>query len=395
MAESTPSATSVGTVSTSHFPRLDGLRGMAALMVAGSHAAMLWAPGGSWGRADALVIGALGYGWTGVVLFFVLSGWLLSLPFWRDGVGDLAEFSRRRIGRVLPLFWFQVALFALLLALSLPMPGLQANAVIGDVGWQALMAFRLTPDAPGAWMSVWWTLPLELSFYLILPLLFLLPLRLRWPSLIALLMLAPLLRATMALGWLGGPWARVLIDQLPARIDLFVIGVIAAGLWVQRGEWLTRLSAPVWRWLGVGGLWSLVLGSVWLGVISPVAVPRSVPLAAWQTLFAGLAACWIIGCCLPAAAASQAGSGFSGSWPMRWLGRLSFSIYLWHFPVFMALRPWMRQLIDQPWQLLPALLLAMLPVLALSYLSWRLIEAPARDWVRHGGRKPAASRAPA
>lgn len=379
-----------------YFPRLDGVRGIAALMVAGSHAAQLWTPNGGWDRwsLNGLVPSTLLYGWSGVVLFFVLSGWLISLPFWQSAGADWADYARRRLGRIAPLLWAQVLLFSILLALSLPTPGLEPNADLADVAWQMSLTFRLWPQSPGPWMSVWWTLPLELSFYLTLPLLFLLNRSVRWPVLVLLLLAAPALRAAMAVDWLNGAWSRVLINLLPARFDLFLIGVMAAGIWVHRRHWFERLPAAAWRWGGAIGLWLLVLVSVLMAIASPVAIPRSWPLAGWQTLFAVFSIAWIVGCCLPGSTDSSGSRGVTGRWALRWMGRLSYSIYLWHFPLMMLLRPWMREWVTAPWQLPVALLLALLPILLISYLSWRLIEEPGRAWFRkwRSPPRPAANR---
>ncbi|MBD8526035.1 acyltransferase family protein [Pseudomarimonas arenosa] len=369
-----------------HYPRLDGVRGIAALMVAASHAALLWTPNGSWERysMDAWVFGLMTYGWAGVVLFFVLSGWLISQPFWRHGVSHLDDYARRRVGRIVPLFWLQIALFAGLMSWLDSVPGLHPRAELDEVGWQAFMAFRLWPGAPVPWLSVWWTLPLELSFYLLLPALFWLRPAWRWTCMLGLVLFAPGLRAAMALGWVSAPWSRVLIDHLPSRCDLFLIGVVAAGLWLQPNSWMRRLPASVWRWIGVLGLWALLAGSVAIGIVSPAAVPRSLPLAFWQSVFALLATCWVVGCSELHSPTGGMRAGLTGAPITRWLGRLSYGIYLWHYPVFNMLQPWMRSWIEAPWQLPVGLVLALLPVIALSYLSWRWVEAPAGAWFRRG-----------
>ena len=377
-----------------YLSRLDGVRALAALSVLAMHVVMLWAPNGSWPTwsLDGLAIGLMSYGWTGVIVFFVLSGWLISLPFWRAAVGGEAEneaepaagYGWRRLGRVLPLFWAQCLLIWLPLLIVTALPGIEPNARAEQVVWQILLLFQSVPGAPGPWLSVWWTLPVELAFYLLLPLLFRLPPRWRWPTILLLALTGPLLRMAMAGGLLPWAWSRVLIHQLPGRIDLFLLGVAAAGLWVQFAPQWARLSAALWRWLGVLGLWGLLLLSLALGVVSPAAIPRSLPLAAWQTAFALLVVVWIIGC---AQASRSESAGLTGAPALRWIGRISYSVYLWHLPLLAAMSPWFKPWIDAPWKLLPAAVLAPVPVLAVSAVSFYSIERPARQWCKRRARR--------
>lgn len=187
----------------------------------------------------------------------------------------------------------------------------------------------------------------------------------------------------MAGGLMPWPWSRVLINQLPGRIDLFLLGVAGAGLWLQFGPLLARLPAALWRWTGVLGLWGCLLLSLALGIISPAAVPRSLPLAWWQTAFALFAVVWMIGC---AQDSSAEPAGATGNSALRWVGRISYSVYLWHLPLLAAISPWIKPWVDAPWKLLPAAGLALIPVLAVSAASYYSIERPARRWCKRWAR---------
>lgn len=151
---------------------LDGLRGLAALMVVTHHSAMFrhWLRTGDWGDAGSSLLEAFGPG--GVHLFFMLTGYL----FWskaRKGGGKLPMWSlwRGRLYRIAPLYLFSVILL-LLTALATTGPVLFKTA-----GWNA--TFRLFALGILPWhgsgnfgninAGVVWTLWFEWRFYLILP----------------------------------------------------------------------------------------------------------------------------------------------------------------------------------------------------------------------------------
>jgi len=153
---------------------LTGLRGVAALFVFAFHYASL-NPGI---RLDLSVplVGKLlhfpfGFGFSGVDMFFVLSGFLLSLPFAYATLSGTAQqplkrYYKRRILRVFPAYYAQLAI--ILVAGSWfvtwqPVDGVSLFAhllMFFNIGWE--------PVRPV--VGIWWTLPVELSFYLLLPL---------------------------------------------------------------------------------------------------------------------------------------------------------------------------------------------------------------------------------
>jgi peptidoglycan/LPS O-acetylase OafA/YrhL len=133
-------------------PALDGLRGMAALMVVVSHVSNST---GLWGG----VLGN-GGGQVGVMIFFVLSGYLigalyLAQPF---TLANVWEYAVRRVARVLPAFYAVLSLALILLAVS------------GLTGWN-LTIYPLTLEqsvshyALLSGIGVFWTIPVEMHFY--------------------------------------------------------------------------------------------------------------------------------------------------------------------------------------------------------------------------------------
>jgi peptidoglycan/LPS O-acetylase OafA/YrhL len=153
---------------------LDGLRGMAALMVATHHAALCrtWLITGNWGEARSPVLQLLAP--AGVIVFFMLTGFL----FWskarsRNGTIDHWKLWRGRLYRIAPLYLFSLLLVLLVAAIStggswlalgnwLPLLRLLA---LGALSWHNIGSVNLGDYNAG----VVWTLWYEWSFYLILP----------------------------------------------------------------------------------------------------------------------------------------------------------------------------------------------------------------------------------
>ena len=112
----------------------------------------------------------LGFGFMGVDLFFVLSGFLLTLPFAAARLAGseppaLGRYFRRRFLRVFPAYYAQLFLIAAIGAWFLawrPLSGTEWAA-------HAVMFFNVGPDPVRPLVGLWWTLPVELSFYLLLP----------------------------------------------------------------------------------------------------------------------------------------------------------------------------------------------------------------------------------
>ena len=112
----------------------------------------------------------VGFGWMGVPLFFILSGWLLGGQVIRADITAkyLRHFWIRRFLRIYPAVWAEL-LVLLLIAGSIP--GLIDEASYKTLHLQFLLWLNLPPYMAAPLNLVWWTLPVELAFYLLLPLL--------------------------------------------------------------------------------------------------------------------------------------------------------------------------------------------------------------------------------
>lgn len=173
-------------------------------------------------------------GWAGVGVFYVLSGFLLWGVFddWamrrRDSL-SLSNYAERRVLRILPPYYAQVALLALLGIATTWVERPQATTLALHV----TLTHALSYEHFQAVNNVWWTLSIEAQFYVALPLIALAVRRWGWGMVLA----AGL--ATM-LGWRIGAFAafadapvieRVwILEQLPGRIDQFLLGMVACHL---------------------------------------------------------------------------------------------------------------------------------------------------------------------
>ena len=155
-------------------PVLDGLRALAIIAVLFCH--VNWAHGGpfTWGRVNQLVAMVFGWGWVGVDLFFVLSGFLITGILFdaKGGAGYFRNFYARRILRIMPLYYgfLMVVLVILppLLSAVLRLPEISHGDELSLVFY--LSNFRMAfTGANFGLFSRFWSLAIEEHFYLLWP----------------------------------------------------------------------------------------------------------------------------------------------------------------------------------------------------------------------------------
>jgi peptidoglycan/LPS O-acetylase OafA/YrhL len=238
---------------------------------------------------------------------------------------------------------------------------------------QATLTFNLFDSA--TLNPVYWSLPVEWDFYVVLPLLALaFPRGERRPwGIVPVIAIAWLVRLGCVLvvqqwGLEGIPYARWVV-QLPARLDQFVFGMLAAWL-VLRTYDASSWRGPALAWAGVALLLVLMWTTAPLGdVVARLHVPR----VYWHFSAVGIAfSLLLLGVVLGAGPVLQSAVESS---VLGFLGRISYSLYLWHYPVLEALRA-----LDAPihignatitwWLLAPAL------IVAVSWASYHWIERP-------------------
>ena len=321
-----------------HYRTLTGVRGWAALWVLLYHAWVLATPRlmtvslGSW-TVDFTPFFSIG--WAGVPIFFVLSGFLLGLPFaaWQAGMRErpaLGRYLFRRVVRVFPAYYAQLVL---LLAVGWVQLG-HSPIADGGAAWRhLLMLFVPQPVGTAPLNSVWWTLPIEFSFYLVLPLLAFLLRPGRWWLLLAVVLMSMLLWRGVTVSLLAEEAvpARLLLGyQLPGSLDSFGLGMLGAALYVNRARLgLADLSPARLSVIAVGAL-VLVIGALyWMHHRYLDYWQHSLIFYAWTPLFgtaiAALLFAGVSGC--------RVANGLFANRVMVFVGVVSYSVYLWHYPV--------------------------------------------------------------
>lgn len=370
----------------SRLPALDGLRAVAALLVVLTHAAFLTGAVSTWGFPGRL----MGRGDFGVGLFFALSGFLLHrrlLHDRREGTDDVRSYLVRRAARVLPAYWVTLAVVCVVVQPP-------ARTVLA----QALAVQTYVPDTQIDAFSQSWSIPTELSFYLVLPLVVVGLERLRrrnpaWPVAV-LLGSALVFLVALALVPSGAVESSLFVERwLPARWADFAVGMVLA-------EVLEHPSAPAAA--PIRAVASDTTGCLLLGAAAYALATTSVtgsltlePSTGLQTS-ARLFLNAVVAFALLAPLTAGRGGGWAAvlSWsPVRWVGTVSFGLFLWHLPVISGL----YGLSGIPLfggGLVPLLAVGLPVSLVLAWLSLRLVELPAMRWaarrsplprVRHRG----------
>jgi peptidoglycan/LPS O-acetylase OafA/YrhL len=298
---------------------LDGLRGLAALYVL-LHHCWLFTFHGYPVDTGPRWLGWLLYGHLGVVFFLTLSGFCLAILPAQQGwrLGGTARYARRRAWRILPPYWAALA-FSLVIAWTVtpqphnPVPNGASVLVYGLM----LQDFVAVPVPNGAF----WSIAVEAELYVVLP--FLLLIRRRAGILAT---LAAVMAPVLVIG-LRDPNIST-VDRLtwltPQLAPLFAMGLLAAGV-LAAGERVRRLP---WHWLAalaaVPPLLLIVLtGTVW-----------TVHHYFWVDLAVGPAIALLL-----AAVATHRPAPLVkllASEPLQRLGSFSYSLYLVHLPIVVA-----------------------------------------------------------
>ncbi len=337
-------ASSAPTVAQGRWEFLDALRGVAALLVALQHGVETLQPGLA-ARAP------LNLGETGVVLFFLLSGVVIPPSIKRHR--SLRSFWIRRVFRLYPAYWASLAGCLLLVAAALFPPPFGAMSHPAAGALLNLTMVQSLFGVPGA-IGAYWTLPLELAFYVGCSALFVMRL-LRRPVLCVLAGTAALLVAELA--------AAARHASLPAgRVGLLLSALFGAVAlrWIA-GELPARTLATLALLLG-----GVVALGLWLRFDRfPVAHEVAAPSAA------AVVPSWLLAYLLFFAAAALRGREMPPA--LLWLGRISYSVYLWHLPMLVALERLARPL-NLPWWM--TLALGLLATLLTAQLSYVFVERP-------------------
>ena len=358
-------------------PELDGLRGLAILFVLIFHLGCNAnsAVGHHW-LFRIVDVGSLL--WSGVDLFFVLSGFLIGgiLLDVRNSPNYFRTFYTRRFFRIIPLYAFVVGAFYLLIASGFPLR-MGSEWLFGPtVPWYTYFTFTQnigfatgTPNL-ALWLAATWSLAVEEQFYLVFPAVVWLASDRLLPYLLGgAILSAPALRLFLNLSYSHGKIASFTL--MPCRADALLLGVAVALLVRRPSLWE---SVKTQRARIVSG-WIVLLAGLPLFILFKAADP----LESFWVSTVGLSwlALFYAGFLLLALLYSDAWFGrmLRMSW-LRTLGTISYGVYLLHWPVlgltFMIIRH------KRPWAETPGerelLLVALAITIATAYLSWTLFE---------------------
>ncbi len=323
------------------------------------------------------------YAWSGVDLFFVLSGLLIGgiLMDQRATPAYFRTFYIRRGLRILPLYAVTLALYIAELALLTPLPGTAFGWLFGDplptlsyLTFTQNFAMAAENRFGAHWVAVTWSLAVEEQFYLLLPLLIRFVPRDRLPQvLIAGIVAAPFIRAALAASVASVIPPYVL---LPARMDALLLGVLIADRLRLPGHGALLERHRRWLWVASG---------VALAVILALALRREQIGGRWMNWF-GYSAFAVFYAAVVTLVMLRAGSAiFAGRTlaPLRAAGLGCFSLYLFHQPVLGLL---LSQAGGAPrvtgWHDVAALGIACAALCAIAWASWRCVEQPAHRYGR-------------
>ena len=342
-------------------PDIEGLRGVAVALVVLYHGALLGFVGG----------------FVGVDVFFVISGFLITGLLLRElerrGRISFRAFYARRVRRLAPagavvLLVTLVATFLLVDPLDRPdllADGAAAALSFGNMRFAAQASdYFATVSTPSPFLH-FWSLAVEEQFYLV------------WPALLAgVALLARGRRVRLAVGV-----AMALVIVASFAINLVITNVsvdwafyslptrawqlAAGGLVAVLGQPLRRVPAAVQAGLGTAGLLAIV--------VSALVIDGSVP-------YPGVAAAVpTLGAVALLVAAGRGPARLLTLAPVRFLGQISYSLYLWHWPLLVLPAAALGAALA-PNQVVGLMCLAVV----VAWLSWRYVETPFR--AGFGGR---------
>jgi peptidoglycan/LPS O-acetylase OafA/YrhL len=345
---------------------LDGIRGLAILLILILHYFVEITP-----TKYALLFRLA---WSGVDLFFVLSGFLIAgiLLDAKNSASYYRTFYLRRFYRIIPVYaiWLGIFVVAVLGIGSRGGPALTGVFNAGIPLWTYFLflqnfAMAILGGFGSYWMGITWSLAVEEQFYLVLPLLVR---RLTGKGLlagsVAVILVAPALRFVFHL---SGSKPLVAYTLLPTRADALAFGVLLA---------LAYRHEKVWHWLCTNRT-SIYL--VFLLLMLGIVAWTLLGLDLTATIgFSWLAALYSTLMLLVLAKPGPLERRVFGGSPLVNLGTVAYAVYLFHSGVlhlfhYLAFRN--TPIVNSPLTLMLTLL-ALFATLLLAQISWRFLEKP-------------------
>ncbi|MGO7089505.1 acyltransferase family protein [Rhizobium leguminosarum] len=301
-------------------------------------------------------------GFVGVDVFFVISGYLMTQVIYRRQIkGDfsIAGFYASRVRRIVPaLFATLAALLVIGLFVLTPLDYSRlARYGASAIGFYSNFVFAgesgyFADGTQSNWLLHTWSLSVEWQFYLLFPLLLIASFRWRRGAGNRVLFLCLGLASLAFSIYETGVSKEHAFYLLPSRSW----ELLAGGLLFFAPSWVMRI-----RWLNAVGLVAILVSAVTYsdGLAYPGAWPL-LPVAGAVAFMGG-----------------QKRSQWIAAAPLQFLGNISYSLYLWHWPVYVGAR-----YLEVPFTPITQTILIALSVAA-AWVSYRLIEAPFRGGASH------------
>lgn len=362
---------------------LDGLRALACLAVFGVHFQQTASLKGNIGPFDLARL--LENGNTGVALFFILSGFLLSIPFWNsleraEPAPRWRTFWLKRAARILPAYFLCLTLLVVHNRLW-EQTGESTNILLHYV-----LLFNYSPQHIFSINPPFWTLAVEVQFYALLPLIFLViaafPRAFRVPAVIGLAVLAYVaqvwvIQCEPCRGW--WPWNGqndvaqnpVITYSLLAHLPHFLLGVLGGGghsvLKAARRQHFFAVQG------GAEGVAWIAAALVFVILATPLDTRLSIPFGRYNLPFVPVLLTLIVlsvGHTVLIKALLELA-------PMRWIGQVSYGVYIYHLPILNVVGRYMRNAgleVKEHWLIL--LVTALTITLVVAAFSYYLVERP-------------------
>lgn len=317
-------------------------------------------------------------GWLGVDLFFVISGFVITLnvisTISKNQTKYLREFVKHRIARIVPLYILTSGIFLILFSSEYFNRPIHAWTL--DLLLHATFIHNLLPSTAGTLNGVTWSLGLEMQFYAFAVMMVPYLLKIGAFRTLAILTLSAWLYR-LIITWILVPGVadtqlQVIFTsfQLPGTIDQFSMGIASAIFFHQKRELLIRIrTRPILSLM-------LILVSAAFFMASIFLVGQNMPywsniwmIVFWRTLvsISFLFLLW-------SAISANPSKLFK---PIALLGKISYGIYLWHLIV-------LRLIISETSiRELNLMLLTWSITLCLAVISWKFFELPVMQWIRN------------
>ena len=416
MTDWSPPRTPKGQISrVPHLPGLDGLRAVAVVSVMVYHANKTWLHGG----------------FLGVEVFFVISGYLITLlliaEHERSGRVDLRQFWLRRFRRLLPALFVMLALLVVYLAIGFrTAQGRTRGDIVGGVAYvsnwyQIWVGAGYTAVEAFAPLRHLWSLAVEEQFYLL------------WPLIMVVILRRGAANLPRVALWLFGVSVMITVIvaalYVPGDINSACTPTDMRGYWSIAGRCVSINDALYLGTLSRAG--GLMLGAAFAMVWRPVALMRGpmqnkgrqldalalVGLAGLGFLFwklhladpalniltgsrfdpwlfrGGLLMTGVATLCIIAAVTHQRSMAgvLLGNPLFNWVGTRSYGLYLYHWPIYQIIRKEAGLSLS-----VTQFVVAMLITVPLTEASYRFVEMPIRrgaigDWLRRERRRPSSA----